>query len=114
MRIPEDATRLRIFVEEKGKMNIAFDDMRLFAQELGEKEADTIAPVIEMIDEVTSGNLDEEVIIKANVTDNRKVGKVTLYYRVVRETEFKTIPMGLTNGVYQGIIGTQELSAQGI
>ena len=114
VRIPEDATRLRIFVEEKGKMNIAFDDMRLFAQELGEKEADTIAPVIEMIDEVTSGNLDEEVIIKANVTDNRKVGKVTLYYRVVGETEFKTIPMGLTNGVYQGIIGTQELSAQGI
>lgn len=32
VRIPEDATRIRIYIEEKGQMNISFDDMSFHAQ----------------------------------------------------------------------------------
>ena len=95
VRIPEDATRIRIIIEEKGKMNISFDDMTLVAQGLGTKEPDTEKPVIQLTDIVTEGNLDFDITIKADVTDNRKVGDVTLYYRVVGENEFKSVPMGL-------------------
>ena len=114
VRIPEDATRIRIIIEEKGKMNISFDDMSLVAQGLGVKEPDTEKPVIQLTDSVTEGNLDFDITIKADVTDNRKVGDVTLYYRVVGENEFKSVPMGLNDGVYQGIIGKKDLDAKGI
>ena len=114
VRIPEDATRIRIYIEEKGQMNISFDDMSFHAQKLGVKEEDTEAPVISLVDMVDSGNLDFDITIKADVTDNRKVGDVTLYYRVVGENEFKSVPMGLNDGVYQGIIGKKDLDAKGI
>lgn len=114
VRIPEDGTRIRIYIEEKGQMNISFDDMSFHAQKLGEKEPDTEAPVISLVDAVKPGNLDYDITVKANVTDNRKVGDVTLHYRVIGESEFKSVPMGLTDGVYQGIIGKKDLDAKGI
>ena len=114
VRIPEDATRIRIYIEEKGQMNIAFDDMSLYAQALGEKEEDTEAPVISLVDIVDSGNLDYDMTVKAKVTDNRKVGDVTLFYRVIGTEDFKSVPMGLIDGVYQGVISKKELDAKGI
>ncbi len=114
VRIPEDATRIRIIVEEKGKMNISFDDMILVAQGLGEKEPDTEKPVIQLTDIVAEGNLDFDITIKANVTDNRKVGTVLLKYRVIGEESFKTVAMGLTDGLYHGVISKKDLDVKGI
>ena len=52
--------------------------------------------------------------VKAKVTDNRKVGDVTLFYRVIGTEDFKSVPMGLIDGVYQGVISKKELDAKGI
>ncbi len=74
---------------------------------------DTEAPVIEHTP-ITEANINLDLEIKANVTDDREVEKVKLFYRTKGETEYKEREMSLINGEYGTVIPKSELDMAGL
>ena len=113
LEVPANATRLQVVVTTKGQMNVSLDDLKLVATSLKDKEPDTELPVIEHT-ALAEGNLDYDLVVKANVSDNRKLAKVTLNYRVAGTEKFRTIEMALVDGLYEGTISKSDLSTDGM
>lgn len=74
---------------------------------------DTEKPVITHTP-VTTGNIGEELEIKAQVTDNREVKNVKLFYRTVGQDNYKTINMALVNGEYAAEVPREDLNLVGL
>jgi len=74
---------------------------------------DTETPVIEHTP-ITEANVNLDLEIKANVTDDREVEKVKLFYRTKGETEYKEREMSLINGEYGTVIPKSELDMAGL
>ncbi|MDF2672943.1 MAG: LPXTG-motif cell wall anchor domain protein, partial [Clostridiales bacterium] len=74
---------------------------------------DTEKPVITHTP-VTTGNIGQELQIKAQVTDNREVVSVELSYRTVGQDSYKTINMALLNGEYTAAVPREDLNLVGL
>ncbi|SHI56003.1 LPXTG-motif cell wall anchor domain-containing protein [Clostridium amylolyticum] len=77
------------------------------------EEEDNIAPVIDHKAISEEGN-ESNLKVTAKVTDNRKIEKVTLYYRVKGEEQYKVIEMTEINGEYNAEISYTELDIKGM
>ncbi|HAX73937.1 MAG TPA: hypothetical protein DCY20_10480, partial [Firmicutes bacterium] len=77
------------------------------------ESADEEAPVIDH-EAVLTGDVDNDLVIKANVTDNKQIKSVTLNYRVVGATDFVQVEMKEDNAVYGGTISKSKLDEAGI
>lgn len=74
---------------------------------------DKVAPVISHT-AVTNGNIHQDLEINAEITDNRQIASVKLYYRVKGSSEYSVIDMSASNNVYSAVIPKAELSVSGI
>lgn len=77
------------------------------------QEEDNILPVIEHKAIIEEGN-ESNLKVTAKVTDNKKVEKVTLYYRVKGVEQYKVIEMTGVNGEYNAEISYTELDVKGM
>ncbi|MCF6466253.1 CehA/McbA family metallohydrolase [Clostridium sp. Cult2] len=75
--------------------------------------ADTETPVIKHTP-ITEANINLDLEIKANVTDDREVKGVKLFYRTKGETEYRAKEMTLINGEYGTVILKLELDIAGL
>lgn len=74
---------------------------------------DTEAPVI-VHTAVIGGNINSNLIISAEVTDNRHVANVKLYYRTKGTSEYVNIDMSAEGNTYSAVIPKAQLSVNGI
>lgn len=74
---------------------------------------DTEPPVITHTP-VATGDTGVDLEIKAQVTDDRNVSGVKLYYRTAGETDFKSLDMILANGEYSAVVPKVELNITGL
>lgn len=77
------------------------------------EEEDTVVPIINHTPITEAGN-ESDLKITAKVTDDKKVDKVTLYYRVKGEIEYKSVEMVGVNGEYTGEINYTHLDLKGM
>lgn len=63
---------------------------------------------------VAEGNINTDLAISAEVTDNRQVASVKLYYRVKGTSEYSMINMNAENNLYSAVIPKAQLSVSGI
>lgn len=75
--------------------------------------ADTVLPTGEVIEQIKSHNISDDLEIRVNASDDRRIDSVVLYYRNTGETEYKEMLLSKDNGVYVGIIEKAKLSTDG-
>lgn len=74
---------------------------------------DKVAPVITHT-AITDGNINLDLAITAEVTDNMQVSSVKLYYRVKGISEYSRLDMSAASNTYSAAIPKAQLSVSGI
>lgn len=75
--------------------------------------ADTVLPKGELVEEISSHNISDNLEIRVKASDDRRIDSVVLYYRNKGETEYKEMLLSKDNDVYVGIIEKSKLSTDG-
>ena len=74
---------------------------------------DTNPPTGELVEQIKSHNISEDLEIRVKAKDNRRVESVVLYYRNKGDNEYKEMLLSKDNEVYVGIIEKDKLSTDG-
>ena len=74
---------------------------------------DTVLPTGEVVEQIKSHNISENLEIRISASDDRRIDSVVLYYRNKGETKYNEMLLSKDNGVYVGIIDKEKLSTDG-